>query len=324
MELHPLKFAPIFKEKIWGGSLLSDFCQKNNTPDSCGESWEISNVKGDISVITNGSLNGTPFSSAIETYKEALVGKVCYQKYGTDFPLLIKFLDAQQDLSLQVHPDDTVARAKHNSFGKNEMWYILNAEKDARVITGFKKDVSKEEVKNSIEDNTILSLTNEVPVAADDVINVPAGRIHTIGAGIVLAEIQQSSDVTYRIYDFDRKDKSGNKRELHIEDSLEALDLKELKEPKTSYSKKENEEYEIVWNQYFHVSKLDLTKNYNLKNNGDSFKILINVGNTVTIENGNNETVLKPYETVLIPASILESTISVSEEKASLLLAYIV
>lgn len=324
MSLYPLKFAPIFKEKIWGGSLLSDFCKKENAPVSCGESWEISNVKGDISTIINGQLAGTTFKEAIEEHREKLVGKVCYQKYKTDFPLLIKFLDAQQDLSLQVHPDDVVARAKHNSFGKNEMWYILNTEKNARVITGFKKEVTKEEVKNSIEDNTILSLTNEVVVQKDDVINVPAGRIHTIGAGIVLAEIQQSSDVTYRIYDFDRKDSSGNKRELHIEDSLEALELTKLERPKTSYSKKENEEYEIVWNKYFHVSKLDLTKKYVLKNNGDSFRILINIGDSVTLNTNGISTELNSYESTLIPACISETEINLAKSEASLLLAYVV
>lgn len=324
MNLYPLKFAPIFKEKIWGGSLLSDFCKKENTPESCGESWEISNVKGDVSTIINGDLSGTAFKDAIEKHKAELVGKVCYQKYGTDFPLLIKFLDAQEDLSVQVHPNDEVARAKHNSFGKNEMWYILKAEKDARVITGFKKNVSKEEVSKSIEDNTILSLTNEVSVVKDDVINVPAGRIHTIGAGILLAEIQQSSDVTYRIYDFDRKDKAGNKRELHITDSLDALDLTKLENPKTEYSKLENTEYEIVWNQYFRVSKLDLTQNFNLINNGDSFKILINIGSPVVLKTNSLDTTLNTYETVLVPASILKTEIELLNKEANLLLAYVV
>ncbi len=324
MNLYPLKFAPIFKEKIWGGSLLSDFCKKENTPESCGESWEISNVKGDVSTIINGDLSGTAFKDAIEKHKAELVGKVCYQKYGTDFPLLIKFLDAQEDLSVQVHPNDEVARAKHNSFGKNEMWYILKAEKDARVITGFKKNVSKEEVSKSIEDNTILSLTNEVSVVKDDVINVPAGRIHTIGAGILLAEIQQSSDVTYRIYDFDRKDKAGNKRELHITDSLDALDLTKLENPKTEYSKLENTECEIVWNQYFRVSKLDLTQNFNLINNGDSFKILINIGSPVVLKTNTFDTTLNTYETVLLPASILKTEIELLNKEANLLLAYVV
>ena len=274
-------------------------------------------------MVLNGNFSGETFNALIKEYKEKLVGKVCYEKYGEDFPLLVKFLDAQQDLSLQVHPDDEVARAKHGSYGKNEMWYILNAENDARVITGFNKNVTREEVEAGIKNNTILSLTNQVPVQEGDVINVPAGRIHTIGAGIVLAEIQQSSDVTYRIYDFDRKDKHGNKRELHIEDSLDALDLSHLEDPKTDYSPKNDEEYKIVWNQYFHVSKLDLTRDYVLNGNKDSFRILVNVGQPVEILSKEDSFTLNAYETILIPAALEELKISVNE-KTSLLMAYVV
>ena len=229
LNLYPLKFTPILKDKIWGGTKLSEILDKQ-TGDSkiCGESWEISGVPNNISEVSEGDLKGKLLTELIDEYKGDLIGEHIYQKFGNKFPLLIKFIDANDDLSIQVHPDDTLAQKRHNSFGKTEMWYVVNAEEGATLISGFNRKTDKDEYVKIFEDGRVNEILNKEVANNDDVFFLPAGRVHTIGKGLLIAEIQQTSDITYRIYDFDRVDADGNKRELHVEEDCQYFATKRL------------------------------------------------------------------------------------------------
>lgn len=258
--LYPLKFDTIFKEKIWGGTKIKDVLNKDFSPlKNCGETWEISGVPGNLSQVAEGNLQGKTLPDLIEEYKDDLVGSKVYEQYGHEFPLLVKFIDAAQDLSIQVHPDDKLAKARHNSLGKSEMWYIFQADEGAKLISGFNKNTNKEEYLEHLNNGKLTDLLNEEHVVSGDCFYLPAGRVHTIGKGLLLAEIQQSSDVTYRIYDFDRTDDKGNKRELHTEEALDALDYSHHSDYKTNYQTCLNEAIPLVKSQYFQTNLLDFT-----------------------------------------------------------------
>tara|TARA_R110000868_G_scaffold304437_26_gene565474 strand:+ start:8221 stop:9195 length:975 start_codon:yes stop_codon:yes gene_type:complete len=256
MNLYPLKFTPILKDKIWGGERLGTVLDKPIGSSSiCGESWEISGVEGDISIVSDGSLKGKSLVELIEEFKGDLIGEKVYQKFGTKFPLLIKFIDANDDLSIQVHPDDELGMKRHNSFGKTEMWYVVDAEKGATLISGFNKQTSKEEYLEVFEAGKLIDILNREDVKNDDVFFLPAGRVHTIGKGLLIAEIQQTSDITYRIYDFDRVDENGVGRELHVEEAIDAIDYNFYDEYKTPYNQSAKEA-EIGRSEYFTTNRL--------------------------------------------------------------------
>lgn len=258
--LYPLKFDTIFKEKLWGGTKIKGVLGKDFAPlSNCGETWEISGVPGNLSQVSEGVLKGQTLPELIDTYGADLVGKKVYDRYGNEFPLLIKFIDAAQDLSIQVHPDDKLAKERHDSLGKTEMWYIFQADEGAKLITGFNKDTSKEEYLEHLNSGRLTELLNTEEAEAGDTFYIPAGRVHTIGKGLLLAEIQQSSDVTYRIYDFDRTDDQGNKRELHTEQALDALDYKHYSDYKTRVAKGINEAVPLVKSEYFQTNLLEFT-----------------------------------------------------------------
>ncbi len=258
--LYPLKFDTIFKEKIWGGTKIKDVLQKDFAPlKNCGETWEISGVPGNLTKVSEGNLKGWTLPDLIAEYKDELVGKKVYEQYGNEFPLLVKFIDAAQDLSIQVHPNDKLAKARHNSLGKTEMWYVFQADEDAKLISGFNRDTIQEEYLEYLNSGKLTDLLNYEDVQSGDCFYLPAGRVHTIGKGLLLAEIQQSSDVTYRIYDFDRTDDEGNKRELHTEEALAALDYKGYSTYKTKYTPCLNESVPLVESQYFQTNLLDYT-----------------------------------------------------------------
>ena len=284
-KLYPLKFNPILKSTIWGGNKLASQLQKPS-PDNelVGESWEISGVKDNISVVANGALKGTSLSELIKNYKADLMGERVYHEFGEEFPLLIKFIDANQDLSIQVHPDDKLAKQRHNSFGKTEVWYVLDADDDATLISGFNKATNKEEYLDYFNSGRLIELLNSEEVKKDDVYFLPAGRVHTIGKGLLIAEIQQTSDITYRIYDFDRTDKDGNTRQLHTEEALDAIDFKFYDDYRTSY-KKDAEESLLASCKYFVVNRLHLSgvTNRNYDSIG-SFKILMFLDGSGTID----------------------------------------
>ncbi len=300
-DLYPLKFEPILKNKIWGGTKLKTVLAKPTDSLDCGESWEISGVHGDISVVANGALKGKSLVELIEKYKGSLVGEKVYKKFNTDFPLLIKFIDANQDLSIQVHPDDEMAKERHNSFGKTEMWYVVDAEKGASLIAGFNKPTTKKEYLEYFNNGKLTDLLNQEQVANDNVFFLPAGRVHTIGRGLLIAEIQQTSDITYRIYDFDRKDANGNTRELHVEEAIDAIDYEFYGEYKTAYNRTA-QEVELESCEYFTTSRLLINKEVSRDySNHDSFIILMCLKGEGQINYGGGVIDYKLGDSILIP-----------------------
>ena len=234
--LYPIKFRPILKDKIWGGSRLKNILNKSAASDKCGESWEISAVEGNLSIVRNGFLAGNNLQELIEIYLGDLVGDKIYSQFGIEFPLLIKFIDANDILSVQVHPDDELARLRHDAYGKTEMWYVIEAEENAELIAGFNRTLDRETYLRHLQSKTLKEILNFEKVRKGDVFFTPAGRVHAVGAGILLAEIQQTSDITYRIYDWDRVDEQGNPRETHTELALDALDFKHSESYRTDYN----------------------------------------------------------------------------------------
>ena len=302
MKLYPLKFTPIIKDKIWGGTKLETVLEKpTNSSKEAGESWEISGVDGDISVVSEGSLSGKSLVDLIDTYKGELIGEKVYEKFGNKFPLLIKFIDANDDLSIQVHPDDELGMKRHNSFGKTEMWYVVSADSGATLISGFNKETSKEEYLEFFESGKLIDLLNREDVNDDDVFFLPAGRVHTIGKGLLIAEIQQTSDITYRIYDFDRVDANGNGRELHVEEAVDAIDYGFYDEYKTSYDKTASEQ-EIGRSQYFITNRLIVDGNvFRSYSEFDSCIILMCLEGEGTLRFEGGEVEYKLGDSILIP-----------------------
>ncbi|WP_282051197.1 type I phosphomannose isomerase catalytic subunit [Maribacter aquivivus] len=302
--MHPLKFRPILKERLWGGTKLKEVFGKPIESDITGESWELSTVKGDISVVANGSLEGKSLQDLIDSNAEELLGKSVVERFGKEFPILIKFIDAKQDLSIQLHPNDALAKERHDSFGKTEMWYIMDADPKAELIVGFNKDVTKEEYAESIDNDTLLDLLNYEEVKEGDTFFINTGKIHAIGAGVMLAEIQQTSDVTYRVFDFNRKDKDGNLRELHTELALDAVDYEKKDDFKVSYGHEKNEVNTMVDCPYFKTNFIELTENLDLDTTQrDSFTIFMCVGGEVKISTAEGDVSIKSGETALLPAS---------------------
>lgn len=318
MKLYPFKFEPILKERLWGGTKLKEVLGKPITNDITGESWELSTVEGDVSIIANGELKGTSLKDIIINEAEALLGKSVLQRFGKEFPILIKFIDAKQDLSIQLHPNDELAKKRHNSFGKTEMWYVMDADEGANLIIGFNKDVTREEYSQSIEDNTLLDLMNYEPVKEGDTFFINTGKIHAIGAGVLLAEIQQTSDVTYRVFDFNRKDKDGNLRELHTDMALDAMDFKKKDDFKVSYHHEDNNPNEMVNCPYFKTKYIQLTKELKQDiSNRDSFTIYMCVTGSVEISTETGKVVLNKGETALIPAD--SNSVQLNTTKAKIL-----
>ncbi len=302
--MYPLKFNPIFKDKLWGGKKIKtvlgkDFGKRTN----CGETWELSGVEDNISVVKEGLLKGQKITDLIELYQGELVGESVFKKFRKEFPLLVKFIDANQDLSVQVHPDDKLAMRRHQSFGKTEMWYIMQADANATLISGFRKETSREEYLAYFGKGKLMELLNREEAYSGDVFFLPAGRVHTIGKGLLLAEIQQTSDITYRIYDFDRIDSNGQKRELHVNQALNAIDFTYYGEYKTRYKHEINTPVEVISTPFFTTNKLKATMTMKLdRSEWDSFKIYIAVGGEGKIADQN----IRMGEVILVPASLKE------------------
>ena len=253
------KFQPLLKSTLWGGERIIPFKHLNDNMENVGESWEISGVKDNETIVSEGQYKGKKLNDLVAELKEKLVGKECYKRYGDEFPLLIKFIDARQDLSIQVHPTDEIAKKQGRERGKTEMWYLMDSAPGAKLYSGLKKKITPEEYKKMVEDDTICDALAQYAVKEGDVFFLPAGRIHAIGAGCFLAEIQQTSDVTWRIYDFKRKDKNGNYRELHTQQASEAIDYTVYDNYRTEYTPVQNQRQEVVKCQYFTTSIFDLT-----------------------------------------------------------------
>lgn len=316
MKLYPLKFNPIYKDKIWGGNKLKAILNKDyGSLPNCGESWEISGVKGNVSVVREGPLKGKSLNELISECKERLLGKKNWEKFGLEFPLLIKFLDAKEDLSIQVHPDDKLAGERHNSKGKTEMWYIFQADESATLITGFNKEVSEQEYLKHLNNKTLNDILNREKADEGDVFFIPAGRVHTIGKGICLAEIQQTSDITYRIYDFDRVDDKGHLRELHTQQALAAIDYKHYDTYKTTYRDELNRANNLVDCPYFTTNLIHGTAGVERDYSAwDSFVIYINIMGTCILNYEGGTLEIVKGETVLLPAELKKVSLTPKTE----------
>ena len=318
-KLYPLQFDPILKERIWGGEKLKTLLNKPIVSSITGESWELSAVEGDCSVIANGDLKGTTLMQIIEEFPLAVLGTRVFHKFGKQFPLLFKFLDAREDLSIQVHPNDALAKKRHNSFGKTEMWYVMQADPKSSLIVGFKEDSNPTEYLQKLQNKELLAILDTKEVQKGDVFFLETGTVHAIGAGLVIAEIQQTSDITYRLYDFDRKDAQGNTRELHVDLALEAINYKKVDTQKV-YSKTTNYSNEVVDCPYFTTNFIPLDGKIECRKSDESFTVYMVVEGSCAIKIGEEEYGYKTGDTVLIPAALQSFTLS---GKASILEIYI-
>jgi len=307
-DLYPLKFEPVLREKLWGGNKLVSHFGKKSDPDLLiGESWELSGVSDYKSVVSNGFLAGNNIEELIEVYLGDICGEAVYDKFGIEFPLLIKLIEARTDLSIQVHPGDVLARERHGAYGKTEMWYILEADEDSVIYTGFDKPVTREQYLDALRDDRVGALLNAEKASAGDVFFTPAGRVHSIGAGITLIEIQQTSDITYRIYDWDRKDKDGTTRELHTDLALDAIDFTAAGPVKTRKDPVENQTGKLIDCDYFTTNDLlfnkSISRDYNLI---DSFIVYFCIEGQFMIKWDGKAEMVTRGETVLLPALIRE------------------
>jgi mannose-6-phosphate isomerase len=323
--LYPLKFRPIFKERIWGGDKLPALLNKNYSMAHCGESWELSGVQDEVSIVSDGFLKGNSLEELIEVYMGELVGEKIYDQFGTEFPLLIKYIDANDRLSIQVHPDDELSKERHGAYGKTEMWFVVQADEGAELISGFNRDIDRESYLIALQNDKLENLLEFETVNPGDVFFIPAGRVHAIGKGIVVAEIQQTSDVTYRIFDFNRVDDKGNPRELHTELALDAINFKHHKTGKTLYQPKLNESVEIAKCNYFTTNLLHFSAAVERDfSSVDSFVIYLCFEGSYTLEYESESIRVQKGETLLVPASVENFILKpYGESDAKLLEVYI-
>ncbi|MGB5980821.1 MAG: type I phosphomannose isomerase catalytic subunit [Nonlabens sp.] len=307
MKLYPLKFDPIFEYRVWGGENLKNVLGKSYTKNQIGESWEISAVPGKETVVSDGALKGKRIKDLISLSKDDFLGD-SYQSDNTEFPLLIKFIDSASPLSIQVHPDDVLAKKRHKSLGKNEMWYIMPSEDNASITVGFKEKLDQKSYKSHIKNGTITDVLNTIDVKEGDVFYIPAGRVHAIGTGVTLAEIQQSSNITYRIYDYDRIDKkTGTKRELHTDQALEAVDYSIEDSYNSQYSRTPNCKNKLVNSPFFKTNFLKLDQDLELNIESiNSFIIYMCVKGKTSLKHEGQTYNLKMGECILIPAVLKE------------------
>lgn len=315
INLYPLKFEPILKKLIWGGDKISKLKQMDETQNGVGESWEISGLEESTSVVSNGLLSGKTLIEIIQMYKAQLVGRNVYEKFGDTFPLLIKFIDAQENLSIQVHPDDKLAKELHNSFGKTEMWYVLESSPEAFLYSGFIKKITPETYVEKVKDGTFVGTLRKIDVDEGDVFFLPAGRVHAIGAGCMIAEIQQTSNITYRIFDYNRKDKYGNERELHTEQAKLAIDFGDDNADKIDYKNELNSLVELVKCPYFTTNLIEtdssVVRDYS---SIDSFVAYVCVGGSGVVKDDKSNIIsIRQGETILLSADT--STVVISTDK---------
>ncbi|MEX0995777.1 MAG: type I phosphomannose isomerase catalytic subunit [Flavobacteriaceae bacterium] len=320
LPVYPIKFQPILKEKVWGGTKLMNLLKKDSSASNVGESWEISGVENDISVVANGVVKGQSLSHLVEHYKETLMGQHVYQQFGNTFPLLFKFIDAKEALSVQLHPDDSLAKKRHNSFGKTEMWYIIQNDNNAELIIGFNKKITKKQLVEHVEKGTIESILHHQKIKKGDAFYITPGLVHAIGAGTLLAEIQQTSDITYRIYDWNRPDTNGQLRELHTDLAIDAIDIDA--NVKEKFLTKKQDSDLLVSSPYFSVSVFN-TKDKPKRNLSDidSFVVYMCVEGKTTISINKNLEDFEMGETILIPACAKE--VHFQEDSAKILEVFV-
>jgi mannose-6-phosphate isomerase len=304
-DLTPLFFQPVLVDKPWGGTKLKKELGKRSCSNTCGESWEISGIKGAETTVENGKFAGKTITALSGEFKERFLGKKIYAKFGDNFPLLLKFIDANETLSVQVHPDDAMAQRVHGENGKSEMWYVVQADEEAVVWNGFKKGVDEKKCKEALYNNTILSLLNTYKAKKGDVFNIPAGRVHAIGKGCLIAEIQQSSDRTYRVYDFDRVDEKGKSRELHRDLAFEAFDFTSQADASATYQELINGTASLVESPFFEVNKISGQKEIKRDiSNKDSFVVYMSVEGSaeISVTDVSDTYFLQKGKTLFVPA----------------------
>ena len=322
--LYPLKFTPILKEKIWGGNKIETILKHNISPlKNCGESWEISGIVDDESVVANGFLAENNLNELMEIYLTDLVGEKNYEKYGLGFPLLIKFIDAQDNLSVQVHPDDDFAQEKFGQNGKTEMWHVIQADEGSGLYVGFNQKITAQQYMDAVENGTLEDYIKFYPVKSGDTFMIPAGTVHAIGKGVLLAEIQQPSDITFRIYDWNRVDEQGNSRELHTEEAFDAIHSEEnLADFQVHYEREKNKTVTLVHSPYFNTNLLEMDMQVEKSFvQLDSFVIYICLEGNAFLVSGDSKEKLETGEVVLIPAEIDQLQI-IPDPKAKLLEVY--
>jgi len=322
--LYPLKFTPILKERLWGGNALAEIYHKtDDIQTKFGESWEISDLDENISVVANGFLAEDNLRELIEVYMDELVGDAGFKKNGLGFPILIKLIDAQEDLSVQVHPDDTLAQQRYEQNGKTEIWYVVHADENTGIYVGFNKPVKKQDYIEVVQRKEIASLLQFYPVKKGDLFFIPAGTVHALGKGVRVAEIQQPSDITYRIFDWNRVADSGMPRELHVAEALDAIHFNENEKYKIEYEEKYNTTSNLFRSAFFNINAIFFDKPLQKKySNIDSFVVYFCVEGEVHLFGEDFHEVLYAGETALIPASISEIDL-VPNKKTRLLEVYV-
>jgi mannose-6-phosphate isomerase len=313
-ELYPLKFKPLYKEKVWGGNKISSVLKHNYAPlPNCGEVWMISGVEDNESIVSNGFLKSNSLSELVEVYMGDLVGDKVFEKFGNEFPLLFKFIDTQEYLSVQVHPGDEMALERHGSLGKTEMWYVLQADEGSELISGFKKKITKQDYLQHLKNKSLKEILNFEAVSGGDVFYIPAGHVHAIGPGILLAEIQQSSDVTYRIYDWDRFDAASLTRELHTDLALDAIDFDTEGANKARPAGAKNRPVLLQNSEFFTVNLIDADISLNRECfQIDSFIVHLCIEGSYELTSFNGSVKMSTGQAVLIPASTEEYQINPS------------
>ena len=322
--LYPLKFKPILKEKIWGGNKIETILKHDIRPmNNCGESWEVSGIVDDESVVANGFLAENNLNELMEIYLTDLVGEKNYEKYGLGFPLLIKFIDAQDNLSVQVHPDDDFAQEHYGQNGKTEMWHVIQADEGAGLYVGFNQKITAQQYMDAVENGTLEDYLKFYPVSAGDTFMIPAGTVHAIGKGVLLAEIQQPSDITFRIYDWNRVDENGVGRELHTEEAFEAIHSeRNLDDFQVHYKHEKNKTVTLVHSPYFNTNLLEMDMQVQKSLvNLDSFVIYICLEGSAFLVSSDSKERLETGEVILIPAEIDQLQI-IPDPKAKLLEVY--
>lgn len=324
--LYPLKFKPLLKERVWGGQKLKKMYADAVLPGmkKVGESWLVSGVQDNISLVTNGFLKDNTLEELVEVYMGDLVGDSVYERFGVEFPLLIKLIDTKEYLSVQVHPDDEMAKERHSAYGKSEFWYVLESEDDSEIITGFSRSVTREEYVSAIKDGTLTSSLKHEAVTPHDFVFIPSKSLHSLGKNILLIEIQQTSDITYRVYDWDRVDEQGRGRELHVELAADTIDFSGDPLEIKSLPPDENKTQELIKNTFFQINRIYIDEPLNREFIAlDTFRLYICLGGTVEVHStGNDPVVLSRGEVVLVPAS-LQVVDLIPKEGSLLLEAYV-
>ncbi len=326
MQLYPFLFEPNLHSVIWGGNQLRPYKGLDSTDEPIGESWEVSAVPTSTSIIANGTLKGKDLISAINEQPDAILGKKVNEKYNGQLPLLVKFIDAKRDLSIQVHPNDEMAMREHGKMGKSEMWYVIKADEGAHLYAGFKQNITPYEYQKRVEDGSITEVLADHQVKAGDVFYLPAGRVHAICGGILLAEVQQSSDVTYRIFDYNRPGLDGKPRELHTELAAKALDYHVIDNYRTEYVETPNNAIQIIDSPYFSVRIMEVSKSFHRDlRKYDSFIITMCIEGDcrIRVRGTGEEILLKQGNSTLIPAAIANYDVIPLNGKTRILDAFI-